>query len=153
MVIMAKGRQQVRRLIRGEITQPDLRDLSAHFAQLVGGARALAKMLLHEFHSAKEGSMTRAKILDMVLWIMKTAADKEGPVKDTDLLTEEDLAKEAWEVLGEDDGAVEQPGGGGADSPPQPASASGPPDGTASGDSPQDSGAAAVAASPDPLAG
>ena len=62
-----KGIQQAlkRQAIKGEIRQPDLAKLVAHFFKNAGGEGAVAKMLYDEFVAAPPGGIARQRIMDM----------------------------------------------------------------------------------------
>ena len=84
---------QLRKAIRGELKEPQLAEISAHFFQMAGGPRKVALMLFTEYLAAKRGSMIRQRILDMILRTTKYANDKGGG-SDLSLLSDDDLEKE-----------------------------------------------------------
>lgn len=87
-----------RKALKGDSDAPDLAELAAHFFNIVGGVRAMAKMLHDELHAAKTGSMTRAKILDMIIRVTANTQDKTKK-DDLALLTEEDLEKRIEQMM------------------------------------------------------
>lgn len=89
----------IRKAIEGEIKEPQLAELSAHFFHAAGGPKAVAKMLFDEFAHANPGSQIRQRILDMILRVTRFANQQSGPVDDLGILTDEDLEREVVRVL------------------------------------------------------
>jgi hypothetical protein len=111
----------VKEAIRGRLKDPQLAEVAAHFFAQAGGPREVAKMLFLEFTKAKEGSVVRQRILDMILRVTRFANEKNAPRDDMGMLSEEDLAsefelamaelpKEAFDAAAESAEAVSGPG-------------------------------------------
>lgn len=98
-----KGIQQAlkRQAIKGEIRQPDLAKLVAHFFKNAGGEGAVAKMLYDEFVAAPPGGIARQRIMDMILRGLKWANESEAPQDDLGILTEDDLERELDQLIEE----------------------------------------------------
>lgn len=86
--------ESVKEAIRGRLKDPQLAEVAAHFFAQVGGPRQVAKMLVGEFQTAKQGSVVRQRILDMILRVTRFANEKNAPRDDLGMLSEEDLARE-----------------------------------------------------------
>src|SRR5215471_19154618 len=85
--------------IRKELKEPSLADLVSHFFHVAGGPKQVAKMLYEEFVAAREGSLIRQRILDMMLRATRAVNDKSGAGSDLGLLTAEDLDRELAELM------------------------------------------------------
>jgi hypothetical protein len=83
---------------------PHLSELAQHFTELVGGPRALAKLLRDEFYGAPSGGMVRMRILDIIFRATKIANEKNGPA-DLGGLSDADLQRELDQVIGDDHGS------------------------------------------------
>jgi hypothetical protein len=94
------------------VTIPQVAELVGHFMHLAGGPRALAKMMMQEFLSAKAGSQTRQRLMDGVLRMLSMANQQYASVEETDLIGTKDLEAELQSMLRElPDGEEEaQPG-------------------------------------------
>ena len=77
---------------------PDLKSIICAFTRKVGGAEGVARMLLREYRAAKDGSMIRSMILQMILQGSKTISAKEQS-RDASMITDEDLEKEMTTLL------------------------------------------------------
>lgn len=95
-----KERSRLLSLLEKEVEGPRYEDLSAHFFSAAGGTRAIAKMLYDEFTAARQGSMIRQRILDMVLRSAKYASEK-SPAVDVGMMTDADLEAELEALVGE----------------------------------------------------
>jgi hypothetical protein len=84
----------VKEAIRGRLKDPQLSEVAAHFFAQAGGPRQVAKMLFDEFIAAKQGSVVRQRILDMILRVTRFANEKNAPRDDLGMLSEDDLARE-----------------------------------------------------------
>lgn len=96
-----------RKAVKGDIKSPDLACLVSHFFDHAGGERAVAKMLYDEFSEAKQGSIVRQRILDLILRSTKYANEQAPPVDDLGLLTEADLEAE-FEHLVDEIGSLDE---------------------------------------------
>lgn len=108
---------RVKDAIRGEFKEPSLADLASHFFACAGGTKAVARMLFDEFAAAKQGSIIRQRILEMVLRVTKAADDKMGPAADLGMLTEADLEAEIEAILGRASGGEKEGAGSGGPAP------------------------------------
>ncbi len=63
------------------------------FIRLSGGANGIAKMLHTEYHAAKEGSLLRQRVLDMILKTWKYVDESQGQLDDLGSLDDEDLER------------------------------------------------------------
>jgi hypothetical protein len=102
------------------VSVPQVAELVGHFMQLSGGPQLFAKMLFEEFLRAPEGSIMRQRILESVLRMMAIANQQMGEIKETDLISQEDLERELQELMSKvPDGEEEapEPGGEGAAGP------------------------------------
>lgn len=84
--------------LRGNIREPDLAKMFAHFFDICGGERSVATLLYGEFTNAKEGSMTRQRLLDMIVRGLARLASKQTEDDDLGVLSEEDLERELLEL-------------------------------------------------------
>jgi hypothetical protein len=91
----------VKEAIRGRLKDPQLAEVAAHFFAHAGGPRQVAKMLFQEFNRAKEGSVVRQRILDMILRVTRFANEKNAPRDDTGMLSDQDLAREFEAAMAE----------------------------------------------------
>jgi hypothetical protein len=96
-------------LLKGEIKEPRMREVGAHFIDIVKGPRAFAQMLKDDYDASDEGSLNRSRIMQLIVQTLK-GNDGEGK-GDLTLLSEEDLQRELKELLGGEkeagtDGAV-----------------------------------------------
>ena len=89
----------LRRAVVGGITDPQLAELVCCFFEEAGGTRAVAKLLYREFKAAKPGTLTRQRILDMILRGMKFANEKNPGRNDLGVLTDDDLTRELESVV------------------------------------------------------
>lgn len=105
-------RAGLKKAVRGELRDPQVAELVAHFFTAAGGTKAVALLLYQEFTAARPGSITRQRILDMILRGVRFANEKQGVRDDLGLLAEEDLARELEDVIGglPDDDAAGQAG-------------------------------------------
>lgn len=91
--------------VKGRVSEPRLAEVSSHFFNLAGGPKMVAKLLYEEFVASKAGSITRQRILDMILRMTKFANERSGAdLDDLSQLSETDLAtvlKDAIKELGE----------------------------------------------------
>lgn len=69
------------------------------FVEACGGERDFALLMKQEYHSAKAGSFIRQRIFQMLLQTGKFANERQGPEDDLGLLTEEDLALHAADLV------------------------------------------------------
>lgn len=105
--------------LKGELRQPKLREVGAHFVDIAGGPREMAKLLWQEYQKAAAGSLNRSRILQIVLQMMKDGDDGAG-AGDLTNMTEEDLRRELEErVRGEAARAEEVREGGSGSAPGQ----------------------------------
>lgn len=77
---------------------PHISELAQHFMDLVGGARALAKLLHTEYLAAPQGGLIRQRILEIVFRATKVQNEREG-VTDISNLSDEDLERELEQLL------------------------------------------------------
>lgn len=91
----------VKQAISGRLKDPQLAEVAAHFFAQAGGPRQVAKMLYHEFRKAKQGSVVRQRILDMILRVTRFANEKNGPRDDMGMLSEGDLEREFKAAMAE----------------------------------------------------
>lgn len=85
--------------IRGEVKEPQLSEVAAHFFELAGGPRAVAKMLFDAYMSPNCSPMMRHRILQVALFTVKWANQQSGPREDLGLVSKEDLEREAAELF------------------------------------------------------
>ena len=90
---------KVQQAIRGELSSPQLAEVSAHFFQIAGGTRSIARLLYNEYKKAKEGSLLRQRVLEMILRVAKFANEQQKPLADLALMSDEDLEKNASDLL------------------------------------------------------
>lgn len=79
---------------------PHLSDLAEHFVQVAGGPRQVARMMYQEWLAAREGSVVRARILDLLTRVWRFASESQPRVDDLGVLTEADLERELGDLLG-----------------------------------------------------
>jgi hypothetical protein len=91
----------VKEAIRGRLKDPQLAEVAAHFFAHAGGPRQVSKMLFDEFVAAKQGSVVRQRILDMILRVTRFANEKNAPRDDLGMLTEDDLQREFEAAMAE----------------------------------------------------
>lgn len=84
---------------------PDLKAIICAFTRRVGGADGIAKMLMREYRAAKDGSMIRTMILQMILQGSKAISAKEQS-RDASMVTDADLDKEISKLLSNAKGAA-----------------------------------------------
>jgi peptide subunit release factor 1 (eRF1) len=77
---------------------PDLKSIICAFTRRVGGADGVARMLMREYRAAKEGSMIRSMILQMILQGSKVISAKEQS-RDASMISDEDVNKELNRIL------------------------------------------------------
>lgn len=77
---------------------PDLKSIICAFTRRVGGADGVAKMLIREYRAAKDGSMIRSMILQMILQGSKVISAKEQS-RDASMISDEDLNREMTTLL------------------------------------------------------
>ena len=91
--------RKVQQAINGELSNPQLAEVSAHFFQIAGGTREIARMLYLEYQNAKDGSLLRQRVLEMILRVARFANEQQAPAADLALLSDEDLEKNACDLL------------------------------------------------------
>lgn len=82
-----------------DVEFPDLKAILCHFMRKSGGASGVAGMLRREYKAAKEGSMIRAMVLNMILQGAKSVSSKENS-RDSSLISDDDIEREAASLLG-----------------------------------------------------
>ncbi len=85
--------------IRGEISEPQLAELVAHFVHEAGGMKQLAAILWQVYTNPITSSIVRQRIIDLVLRSMKHVNDRATPRDELGLASEEDLTREAQALL------------------------------------------------------
>ena len=85
--------------VRGEVREPRLSEVAAHFFELAGGPRAVAKMLFDAYMSPSCSPMMRHRILQVALFTVKWANQRTGPREDLGLVDTSDLEREAAELF------------------------------------------------------
>ena len=79
----------VRKAIAGRV--PDIRRIVNSVFHQIGGEDEFAKILVDELQHSKPNGMVRARILDLMLQMMKSVAAKEAPKQDLGLVSEQDI--------------------------------------------------------------
>jgi len=95
----AKVPDRVRRAIAGDDRDPQLAELVNWFFKVAGGPRQVARLMYEEYAAARPGSLIRQRLLETILRALRVVNEKEAPAAELGLLTEEDLAAEAAELL------------------------------------------------------
>lgn len=127
---------RVKKAIGGDLVDAGANEVAAHFFRLAGGPAAVARMLYEEFRDAKPGSLMRQRILETIMRVIK-GQNTDSRSGDLALLTDEDLEREALEILEKTDGEAGTTQAGTADEPVGPAAAGHPAAaGTAGGPAP-----------------
>jgi hypothetical protein len=105
-------------LLKGEIKEPRMREVGAHFIDIVGGPRKFAQMLKSDYDESDAGSLNRSRIMGLIVQTLKTGGDDNS---DLSGLTEDDLRREVEELVGgkraETTEAADPVRGGGSDAP------------------------------------
>lgn len=65
-----------------------------HFFDLKGGQREVARLLADEYDASKAGSLTRARILDLILRHMRALEERAGVARDAQYVNQGDLDRE-----------------------------------------------------------
>lgn len=99
----------VKEAIRGGLKEPQLAEIAAYFFEAAGGTRAVSRLLFDEFTAASPGSMTRQRILDLVLRATKFGNERNKAGGDLGILSEEDLQSMLHEMVN-DVGPEQHPG-------------------------------------------
>jgi len=87
-------------LVRQAMTEADksyghhLDEVLWFFIEQSGGPRGFGKLLLEEFKSAKSGSVTRQRILDMLLGLARFIEKQRPSAPDLGTVSMEDLQRE-----------------------------------------------------------
>lgn len=92
------------KLILGTLDQegsriPHIAELCECVMDVFGGPRGYAQFLLGEFLSHKPGSQGRTKILSNIQYMVQKTTESGAAKKPLELLSEEDLEREAEELL------------------------------------------------------
>ena len=82
----------VRKAISGR--NPDLKQIVNSMFHQIGGEDEFAKILVEELQGSKPNGMVRARILDIMLQMMKQVDAKEGPRQDLGLVSEDDIERD-----------------------------------------------------------
>lgn len=96
---MSRLPSHVQKAILGGMRAPDMAEFVAHFIEISGGPRVFAKLMFDEFRNAKEGSLARIRVMDLVLHGMKFANQMQPPIQDVAEMSEADLTRELQDVL------------------------------------------------------
>ncbi len=82
--------------VRGKFNakEPRLSDIAQHFFSLAGGAKGVATLLWKQILDPRTPAFVRARIVDLIMKAMKFHEDKNPPVEDTGLLTDDELQAE-----------------------------------------------------------
>lgn len=78
-----------------------LGEIFDRFYEKVGGPVAFADLLFTEFNAAQPGSLTRQRILDVVLKTTKVLDERAEAASTLDGMSEEDLKREFRSILEE----------------------------------------------------
>lgn len=112
----------VRDKILAEVDLPQVMELAGYFAEAMGGPKALAYKMAREFDLAGEGSVTRQRILQMMLGTFAAASAMMPQAPEAGGMTDDELERECRALLTRMTGAeTEETPDGGAD--PEPAAA------------------------------
>lgn len=79
--------------ISGKIREPNLAEFAQHFVDIIGGERALARMLVDEIRRPECSGNIRAKILQFVLGHVKWVNERSGTIDELGNINTEDLQK------------------------------------------------------------
>ena len=80
---------------------PDLKKIVNSVFHQIGGEDEFAKILVDELRGSKPNGMVRARILDIMLQMMKQVAMREAPKTDMGLLSEQDIEQDLLRRIAE----------------------------------------------------
>lgn len=106
--VPASVKKVMRAATRGETLDPQLADLASHFFHQAGGPRAVAQLLYKEYLRAREGSVVRQRILEMVLRCVRFANEQNPRRANLEDLDDADLDRELERLVGELESAAEE---------------------------------------------
>lgn len=86
-------------ILEGSGKAPSVGDLVQHFFDLVGGERAVAKLLLDEYKSPTCTAYTRSKIMEVILRSLMFSNAKDQRADDLAGMNEADLELELTGIL------------------------------------------------------
>jgi|SRR5467141_659513 len=87
---------------------PQLSDLAFHFFAACGGTQKVAEMLYEDYLAAKPGSMSRTRIIEIILYSVKFVNQTKG-LKDLSALPDDDLDHALGKFLGVSEIEVDGP--------------------------------------------
>lgn len=90
-------------MVQKDRPDPRLAEVAYHFIHLANGPKGFAKELYQEFKKAKSGSVTRQRIMDMILRSLKIANDQDPKTSDLSILSQEDIDRELHDLIGKVD--------------------------------------------------
>ncbi len=92
---------KIKKALTGDLKDPQVREIAAHFFHIAGGPKAVALLLYQEFEASKPGSLMRQRILQLVLNATKYANEQagRGPLDELGLLSEQDIEREILSLL------------------------------------------------------
>jgi len=77
--------------VQGKIKEPNLAEVAQAFFDLVGGERAVAKMLVQQYNDARTPHHVKTKIVQILLNHVKTLNERSGNLDQLDMVTDDDL--------------------------------------------------------------
>jgi hypothetical protein len=95
-------REFVKELSKKASRAPHIAEVVEHVIRTWGGPEKFAISVHDEFHNAKPGSMTRARMLDSMMRLMQVLSAQSGsPADEAGLLTDAELEEAARSILGD----------------------------------------------------
>jgi hypothetical protein len=89
--------EKIEAILSGEAGTPQLAGIATRLMKRAGGQDEFADTIYKEFQKTEAGSLARAKILDQIMRLIKTAAEQEQKREDLGLIEERDIeAKIIW---------------------------------------------------------
>jgi hypothetical protein len=96
----------VKAAVKGEKIEPQVAELVAEFVRIAGGTKGVAMMLFDAFNAPKTSAMQKHRILQLIIYGMKFANVTRGSGPSLGLVTDEDLEREAGELILKMQGAI-----------------------------------------------
>lgn len=91
--------EKVREAVRGDLSEPQLAEFVAAFTHCAGGVRGLAKMMWETYTHPQATASVKHRIVESVLRGMKHVNDRQGSKLELGLTSEEDLQREAEQII------------------------------------------------------
>lgn len=92
--------QKLADAIANPASVPDYGTFGVTCIEMFGGLNEFCKLIVEDLKASKAGSNYRARLIEFVLTTIKFRTERERPVEDYGLLSDEDLQKEVMRQVG-----------------------------------------------------